>query len=299
MAGLPRVRGLSESAGQAEAFPRHQGQPGPRLNTVARYDAAGPIQAAITSDLQRHARIHSQDLTSGDPGTASSPLAGDGERNLGSVDVVCAGPLGVRSLPQVRRLPFMVRGSTVAAVPAAGIAAGLGYYLVVTGKLTMDTGWGRRLRPLGPFGVTIAAPAAAVFDIIATPYLGKTPRAMAGHLRVLQRGKDMVLAEHYTPVHGGRLTAVTLEAVSFDRPRRVAFHLVRGPVPHVVEEFTLTEHDGATRLEYSGELGTDFGWAGQWWGERVAAAWEQAVRASFASIQAEAERRARPSAATP
>jgi hypothetical protein len=105
----------------------------------------------------------------------------------------------------------------------------------------------------------------------------------------------MVLAEHYTPVHGGRLTAVTLETVSFDRPHRVAFQLVRGPVPHVAEEFTLTGRGGATRLEYSGELGTDFGIAGQWWGERVAVAWEAAVRASFASIQAEAERRTKPS----
>ncbi len=113
----------------------------------------------------------------------------------------------------------------------------------------------------------------AVFDLIAAPYLGKTPRAMAGHLRVLQRGKDMVLAEHYTPVHGRLLTTVTLETVTFDRPRRVAFQLVRGPVPHVAEEFTLTEHDGST--------------------------WAAAVRASFASIQAEAEHRARPTAATP
>jgi hypothetical protein len=194
----------------------------------------------------------------------------------------------------------MARGATVvAAGPAAGIAAGLGYYLVVTGKLTIDTGWGRRLRPLGPFGVTITAPATAVFDLIAAPYLGKTPRAMAGHLQVLQRSTDMVLAEHYTPVHGGRLTAVTLETVTFDRPHRVAFHLVRGPVPHVAEEFTLTEHDGATRLEYSGELGTDFGIAGQWWGQRVATAWEAAVRASFASIQTEAERRSKPSTTAP
>jgi hypothetical protein len=186
-----------------------------------------------------------------------------------------------------------------AAAPAAAVAAGAGYYLAVTGKLAMDTGWGRRLRPLGPFGVTIAAPATAVFDVIAAPYLDKIPRAMAVHLRVVQRGSDMVLAEHYTPVHGGRLTAVTLETVTFDRPRRVGFWLVRGPVPHVAEEFTLTEHDGATRLEYSGELGTDFGIAGQWWAGKVARAWEAAVRASFASIQAEAERRARPSTATP
>ncbi len=45
---------------------------------------------------------------------------------------------------------------------------------------------------------------------------------MAAKLRVLQRGKDMVLAEHYTPVHGGRLTATTLETVTFDRPHRAA-----------------------------------------------------------------------------
>jgi hypothetical protein len=171
-------------------------------------------------------------------------------------------------------------------------AAGLGYYLVVTGKLTLDTGWGRRTRPLGPYGVNVAAPAKTTFDVIAAPYLGKTPKAMASHLKVLERGKDMVLAEHYTPVHGGRLTAVTLETVTFDRPHRVSFQLVRGPVPHVSEEFTLTERDGGTRLEYSGELGTDFGTAGQRWGDQVALAWEAAVRASFASIRAEAERRA-------
>jgi hypothetical protein len=191
----------------------------------------------------------------------------------------------------------MARVGAAAAVLAAGGAAGLGYYLAVTGKLTIDTGWGRRVRPLGPFSVQIAAPASTVFDVIAAPYLGRTPRAMAGHLRVIQRGKDMVLAEHRTPVHGGRITAVTLETVTFDRPHRVTFRLVRGPVPHVAEEFTLTGHDGATRLEYTGELGTDFGVAGQWWAGRVAPAWEAAVRTSFLGIQAEAERRTRPGAA--
>jgi hypothetical protein len=186
-------------------------------------------------------------------------------------------------------------GGRAAAIGAGGVA-GLGYYLLVTGKLTVDTGWGRRVRPLGPFGVEVAAPAGTVFDVIAVPYLGRTPRAMAGKLRVLDRGTDMVLAEHYTPVHHGRLTAATLETVTFDRPNRVTFRLVRGPVPYLTEEFALTEHDGATRLGYSGELGTDFGAAGQWWADRVAAAWEAAVRSSFASIRAEAERRARPGA---
>jgi hypothetical protein len=193
----------------------------------------------------------------------------------------------------------MARGGTVAAVAAAGGLAGLGYYLLVTGKLTIDTGWRRRIRPLGPFGVEVAAPAATVFDVIAAPYLGRTPRAMSGKLQVLQRGSDMVLAEHYTLVHHSRLTAVTLETVAFDRPRRIAFRLVRGPVPYITEEFALTEHDGTTRLDYSGELGTDFGIAGQWWADRVAAAWEAAVRSSFTGIRTEAERRARPDTADP
>jgi len=179
-------------------------------------------------------------------------------------------------------------------VAAAGGLVGLGYYLVVTGKLTIDTGWGRRVRPLGPFGVQVGAPAATVFDLIAAPYLGRTPRAMSGKLQVLQRGTDMVLAEHYTPVHRGRLIAATLETVTFDRPHRIGFRLVRGPVPQITEEFTLTEEDGTTRLDYSGELGTDFGTVGQWWADRVAAAWEAAVRSSFTSIRTEAERRAMP-----
>ncbi|MGH3123261.1 MAG: SRPBCC family protein [Streptosporangiaceae bacterium] len=189
----------------------------------------------------------------------------------------------------------MTRGLAAAALPgAAGGMAGLVYYLTITGRLTADTGWGRRVRPLGPFSVQIAAPATTVFDLIAAPYLGRTPRAMAAKLRVLERGADMVLAEHYTPVHGGRLTATTVETVTFDRPRRICFRLVRGPVPHVTEEFTLTEQNGATTLAYTGEIGADFGTAGRWWASQVAAPWEAAVRASFAGIKAEAERRARP-----
>ena len=184
---------------------------------------------------------------------------------------------------------------SAAVAAAGGIAAGgvaAGSYLVVSGKLTIDTGWGRRIRALGPYGIDIAAPADVVFDVIAAPYLGRTPRAMAGKLRVIHRGADMVLAEHYTPVHGGKLTATTVETVAFERPRLVTFRLVRGPVPYVAEEFALTERAGGTRLEYSGELGTDFGIAGQWWARQVAPAWEAAVRASVASVKAEAERRA-------
>ncbi|HEX8074456.1 MAG TPA: SRPBCC family protein [Thermoleophilaceae bacterium] len=174
----------------------------------------------------------------------------------------------------------------------AAAAAGAGYALVVRGSLTSDLGIGRRTRPLGPIEARIDAPRETVFDVIAAPYLRRTPRAMADKLDVWERGSDMVLAAHFTPVARG-LTATTLETVRFERPERIAFRLVRGPVPHVTETFELSEApDGGTRFEYRGELGTDLWGAGEWWGRRVARSWERAVEESLAGIRAEAERRA-------
>jgi hypothetical protein len=181
-----------------------------------------------------------------------------------------------------------MRGLGLAAAVAA--AGGVGYRMVVSGALTLDTGWGRTVRPLGPFDIDIAAPREVVFDVIAAPYLERTPRAMAAKLDVVERGKDMVLAAHRTPIRPG-LVATTLETVRFQRPVRVDFRVVRGPVPYVVEHFLLQARDGGTNLEYGGELGADFWAAGRWWGEQVARTWEATVRSSFAGIKTEAERR--------
>jgi hypothetical protein len=175
-------------------------------------------------------------------------------------------------------------------VAACALAASAGYRLVVRGALTIDTGWGRTVRPLGPFSVEVAAAPELVFDIIAAPYLGKTPRALAGKVEVIERGSDMVLAAHHTPVRPG-LVATTVETVRFERPTAVHFRLVRGPVPHVVEQFQLEARGQGTVLAYQGELGADLWAAGRWWGGQVAATWEAAVRSSFTSIKAEAERR--------
>lgn len=171
------------------------------------------------------------------------------------------------------------------------VVGGLGYRLLASGKLTIDTGVGRTMRPLGPITIAMAAPRETVFDVIAAPYLGRTPRAMADEIEVLERGNDMVLAAHRTPVGGGIVTT-TVETVRFDRPATIDFRLVRGPVPHVVERFTLHAEEGATRLEYSGELGADLWVLGRWWGNQVATKWEATVRASLDRIKAEAERRA-------
>lgn len=182
----------------------------------------------------------------------------------------------------------VVKVASVASVASGAVG---GYVLAVRGALTLDVGLGRRIRQLGPLRVHIAAPRETVFDVVAAPYLGRTPRAMGAKLEVLERGSDMVLAAHFTPVGAG-LIATTVETVRFERPERISFRLLRGPVPHVIETFELRQAEQGTELEYDGELGTDFWSPGSWWGERVARPWERTVAQSVAAIKAEAERRA-------
>ena len=183
----------------------------------------------------------------------------------------------------------LVRRSVLplAAVGSAGAAA---YGLVVRGALTLDLGVGRRVRPLGPIRTDVAAPPETLFDVIADPYLRKTPRALRTKLEVLERGSDMVLANHYTAAGG--LTTTTMETVRFERPHRISFRLVRGPVPHVLERFELRPSVIGTELTYTGELGTDLWRLGEWWANRVAPVWERTVAQSLTAARAEAEGRA-------
>ena len=174
------------------------------------------------------------------------------------------------------------------ALGTAGLAAAI-WALVVRGALTVDIGVGRRYRPLGPIRLRIAAPRDVVFDVVSSPYLGRTPRALRSKLEVVERGRDLVLAAHYTQAYG--LTATTLETVRFEPPERVHFRLVRGPVPHVIEQFALHEAPDGTELEYVGELGTDLWALGQAWGAAVARTWVAAVESSLGAVKAEAERR--------
>ena len=168
------------------------------------------------------------------------------------------------------------------------------YRLLARGALTVDLGVGRRSQPLGPLLQHIAAPPDVVFDVIAEPYLGRTPRALADKLQVWERGTDMVLAAHFTQVKCG--TTTTLETVRFERPDRIDFRLVRGPVPHLIESFVLSPTARGTEFRWHGELGTD-GWRlGELWGRIVARAWTRAVEESVRKITTEAERRARSAA---
>ena len=100
----------------------------------------------------------------------------------------------------------------------AGVA-GVGtlvWALVVRGSLSVDLGVGRRYRPLGPIVVRIAAPRDIVFEVVSTPYLGRTPRALREKVDVLVRGEDLVLAAHHTRAYG--LTATTVETVGREAP---------------------------------------------------------------------------------
>jgi hypothetical protein len=234
-----------------------------------------------------------------------------------------------------RSSPWLLRAAMVTAGTGAGAAAAAAaaYVGLVTGVLPVDLRIGRRARPLGPQVLEVAAPREVVFDVVAQPYLGRPTRALADKIRVLERGTDMVLAAHFTPVGvpvptwiltgaatrvGGRLgrrlvprsrrlrrrlstirlVAQTVETVRFTHPGRVDFRLVRGPVPHVIEEFVLSEPPSTsgpgpgTRLVYQGEMAADLWRLGQWWSALVARRWEQTVAASLAAIKAEAERRA-------
>jgi hypothetical protein len=163
-------------------------------------------------------------------------------------------------------------------------------YRLALAIFARDLGVGTSLRPLGPLAVRIDAPREVVFDVIAGPYLGRTPRALESKLKVVERHDDTVVAEHYTQT--GQIVATTLETVRFVRPDSVEFRLVRGPVPYVVERFELRDADGGTELGYTGELGTDLWALGRWWGGAVAKRWEATVQHSFDSIKQEAERRA-------
>lgn len=182
-----------------------------------------------------------------------------------------------------------MRGAVVTSVGLAFVGRSL-YRLLARGQLTLDTGIGRTVRPLGPVSFEIGAPRELVFDIIAAPYLGRTPRALESKLAVWERGEDMVLAAHFTDVKCG--TTTTLETVRFQRPDRIDFRVVRGPVPHVAESFLLEEDAAGTRLTWEGEIGADFWVAGAWWAARVARQWERAVRHSLVVVTSEAERRA-------
>lgn len=188
--------------------------------------------------------------------------------------------------PRPTRLLALAAAGSLTGVAARGLYAGL-----VGGMVTLDLGVGRRVRSLGPLRVEISAPREVVYAVTSAPYAERRSRAMQDKVEILERGGDMVLAAHRTPVGRGRV-AVTVETVTFHPPERIGFRLVRGPVPHVRETFTFERAAlDRTVLTYEGEMGTDLWGLGERWADVVAPAWDRAVEQSIAGIRAESERR--------
>jgi Polyketide cyclase / dehydrase and lipid transport len=179
---------------------------------------------------------------------------------------------------------------TVGVLGALLVGLVLGMFLLLAmGRLHLDLGWGRSVHELGPITIRIAAPRELVFEIIAAPYLGRTPRGSG--IEVLEKSEDLVVAAHYTRVHF--YTARTVEVIRFEPPTRVGFRHLVGPVPHAVEQFTLEDADGETELRYGGELGIDFfvfgRIAGRHW---VRPQWQRTVREHLEDLKQRAELRA-------
>lgn len=163
------------------------------------------------------------------------------------------------------------------------------FLLLAMGRLHLNLGWGRSLHRLGPITIRIAAPLELVFEIISSPYLGRTPRG-AG-IEVLAKSDALVVAAHHTKVHF--YTARTVEAIKFEPPTRVGFLHLTGPVPYAVEEFALEGVDGATELRYRGEVAVDFFVLGRIAGRHwVRPQWERIVRKHLDDLKERAELRA-------
>lgn len=187
------------------------------------------------------------------------------------------------------RRSSVVRLATVALVSAVIARAAVGGLL--RRGIAADLHVGRRRRDLGPIRMRIEAAPEVVFDVIAQPYLVRTPRAMAAKLEVLERGGNFAVAAHHTSV-SERVTATTVELVTFERPERIAFRLLRGPVAAASETFHLRPAGEGTAFEYDGHLEADFWALGTWWLGVVAARWERSVQTTLDSVRHEAERRA-------
>ena len=153
-----------------------------------------------------------------------------------------------------------MKTTTTAGLIGAALVGGAGAFaaLVGSGKLTLDTGWGRSVHQLGPVTWRIDAPRELVWQQFSATYQGSIPRDMREHLAVVERGSDLVVAWHRFDI--GPFSSETVEAIGLEEPSRIRFRHLRGPVPHAVEEFRFEPIDEQTTLlTYEGELGFD-GW---------------------------------------
>jgi hypothetical protein len=145
---------------------------------------------------------------------------------------------------------------------AASRTAGDWFCAVAPTQLASSTGRARGpavgqgcigyLKSLSAIAVTVTSPGAAAARTAASdsqPYLGRQTRAAAEKVEMGSAARTWCSGRIITPILNG-LVAHTVDTVRFTRP-------TQGPVPHVVDEFTLTESDSDTWWGVPGEPGTD------------------------------------------
>ena len=181
--------------------------------------------------------------------------------------------------------PWIAVGVLVALLIA--LVAGA-FLALAMGRLHLDLGWGRSLHRLGPIRMRIEAPRELVYEILSAPYVG---RARRKSIDVLVRGESLVVASHLTKVHF--YEARTVEAIDLERPARMRFRHLTGPVPYAIEEFRLEPEGEETELRYDGQLGIDFFVLGRIAARRwVVPQWHRAVTEHLDAVKVQAEQRA-------
>jgi hypothetical protein len=105
--------------------------------------------------------------------------------------------------------------------------------------------------PLPRLSTQIGARPEIVFQVIAGLDQGAVSQAGAHHARVLERpGSDRMVVEFTTTVFGRQV--VTVEEVVLEPPLRIHYRLIKGPLPEVVEDFSLHPESKGTTLDYTG-----------------------------------------------
>ncbi len=100
--------------------------------------------------------------------------------------------------------------------------------------------------------VIIRAPRELVYQKMSSFGRGRLQGNSGESSRVVYRSGNTIVAEFNT--RAGRLTVTTLEEVTLDPPSRLTFRHLRGPLHYALERFVLTDVDGDTALEHSGEF---------------------------------------------
>lgn len=105
---------------------------------------------------------------------------------------------------------------------------------------------------LSPQSLYIAAHRELVYQMVTAIGKGKLPGSSMSS-KLISKNEDTIVAEFYTKV--GLVTVTTREEMKLEKPERIRYRWLKGPVKHVREEIVFNETDnGGCELAHSGEF---------------------------------------------